>query len=217
MNVRSEFELPPDADVEDGPRKRGRPRVGDKRRQILDAALKMFSERGYHGTSVPEVAREAGVGAGTLYRYFANKEDLVNEVFRDAKTRLAAAMYASTDGPVDASPRGWFLGMWSRLVRFARAEPTAFRFLEMQDHSPYLDQKSRDTELMVLAPMWFAGKELERKGLTRNLSAEVLMAFAWGALVGLLKAESSGYLRIDDPTLNKAGEACWAAIERPGQ
>jgi AcrR family transcriptional regulator len=219
MNAHSDSHSEPVPDAAEPsdptPRRRGRPRVGDKRRKILDAALNSFAERGYHGVAVPELAREAGVGAGTLYRYFQNKEDLVNEVYRDAKARLAGAMYATSPHTVDTSPRGWFLGMWGRLVGFARAEPTAFQFLEMQDHAPYLDQKSRDTELMVLAPMWFAGKELERQGLTRDLSAEVLMAFAWGALVGLLKAERNGYLKIDDATLIKAGEACWAAIERP--
>lgn len=196
-------------------RKRGRPRVGDKRRQILDAALEAFAEKGYHGTAVPEVAAAAGVGAGTLYRYFQNKEDLVNEVFRDAKGRLGAALYGGPPEGSDGSPRAWFLDLWSRLVGFSRSEPLAFRFLELQDHVPYLDPKSRESELVVLAPMWLASQELVRRDLTRDLPAEVLMAFAWGALVGLLKAERLGYLRLDDATLAAAGEACWDAIRKP--
>ena len=70
---------------------------GDKRRRILDAALKTFAERGFHGTSVPEVAEAAGVGTGTLYRYFAHKDALVNEVYRDAKLRLRAALLESNN------------------------------------------------------------------------------------------------------------------------
>ncbi|MBA3542140.1 MAG: helix-turn-helix transcriptional regulator, partial [Deltaproteobacteria bacterium] len=56
MNVRS---------VKAAPRGRGRPLVDDKRRIILDAALTVFAERGFHGTAVPEVAEAAGVGTGT--------------------------------------------------------------------------------------------------------------------------------------------------------
>ena len=49
----------------------------DKVDRIISAALKLFAERGFHGTAVPEVAKEAGVGAGTIYRYFEHKEALM--------------------------------------------------------------------------------------------------------------------------------------------
>src|SRR5438105_1854269 len=93
MNVRSVNRV-------DGARKRGRPVVDDKRRRILDAALRVFAERGFHGTSVPEVAEAAAVGTGTVYRYFENKEALVNQVYRDAKQRLRGALL---DGLTDVN------------------------------------------------------------------------------------------------------------------
>jgi AcrR family transcriptional regulator len=185
-------------------RKRGRPLVDDKRRRILDAALVTFASRGYHGTAVPEVAAAAGVGTGTLYRYFADKEALVNEVYRDAKARLRAALI---DG-LDFTDPGWFRAAWRRLIGFARAEPAAFQFLEMQDHAPYLDAKSRAVELSVLAPLWLAGKRLERA----PLGVDIQIALVWGAFVGLIKAERHGYIRLDDATLMRAGELCWKTL-----
>lgn len=50
--------------------------------KILDAALEVFSEKGFHLAIVDEIAERAGVGKGTLYRYFANKETLFNELVR---------------------------------------------------------------------------------------------------------------------------------------
>ena len=47
---------------------------------ILKSALHLFAERGYFGTAVPDVAQLANVGTGTIYRYFENKEALVNAV-----------------------------------------------------------------------------------------------------------------------------------------
>jgi AcrR family transcriptional regulator len=194
-------------------RRRGRPLTDDKRRIILDAALVAFAARGYHGTAVPEVADAAGVGTGTLYRYFANKEALVNEVYRDAKHRLRAALLVGSPD-LDVSRLGtaetWFAELWRRLGAFAKAEPDAFRFLEMQDHAPYLDNASREVELGVLAPLWLAGKRLRER--SDGATVDVLIALLWGAFVGLIKAQRLGYLKLDDKQLEQAGAACWRMI-----
>lgn len=210
MNVRSANRSANTAAVKRG---RGRPLVDDKRRRILDAALTTFAARGYHGTSVPEVAEAAGVGVGTLYRYFADKNALVNELYRDAKARLKAALLDGLPAPdvydLDNAQR-WFAELWHRLARFARREPDAFRFLEMQDHVEYLDSESRALELSVLAPLWLAGKRLhDRAG---GPPVDVAIALLWGAFVGLVKADRLGYLPLDDKKLEQAGAAAWQMI-----
>jgi len=194
-------------------KKRGRPVVDDKRRRILDAALTTFAERGYHGTAVPEVAQAAKVSTGTLYHYFDSKEVLVNEVYRDAKTRLRAALLEVPKLDVYERDRGrtWFTALWNRLGAFARAEPDAFRFLEMQDHAPYLDAESRALELSVLAPLWMEGQRLTGRGSDAP-PVDVAIALLWGAFVGLIKASRLGYLKLDDASLAKAGAACWRMI-----
>src|SRR5262245_59785382 len=101
------------------PRRRGRPVVDDKRRRVLDAALRMFATRGYPGPAVPEVAEAAGVGTGTLYHYFEHKQQLVNEVYRDAKLRLRGALLDQLSDPdLDApgAAKAWFLEVWRRLA-----------------------------------------------------------------------------------------------------
>ena len=193
---------------------RGRPLVDDKRRRILDAALRVFADRGYHGTAVPEVAEAAKVSTGTLYHYFATKERLVNEVYRDAKTRLAAALLGDLRAPdpyqLDAG-EAWFAELWRRLGAFAHAEPDAFRFLEMQDHAPYLDAESKQLELSVLAPLLLVGKRLSARG-DDALPVDIAIALLWGAFVGLVKANRLGYLKLDAKRLERAGAACWRML-----
>src|SRR5580704_15731227 len=48
-----------------------------RRQQILDAALRCFSRDGFHNTTTADIVRESGVSQGTLYLYFANKDDIV--------------------------------------------------------------------------------------------------------------------------------------------
>jgi TetR/AcrR family transcriptional regulator, fatty acid metabolism regulator protein len=53
----------------------------DKRRRILDAAIRVFAERGYHASRVGDIAEDAGVAHGLLYHYFASKDDVLKTIF----------------------------------------------------------------------------------------------------------------------------------------
>ena len=57
-------------------------RKAERQRAILEAAIRAFSRQGYHGCTVAQVAREAGMADGTLYLYFRGKEDLLISAFR---------------------------------------------------------------------------------------------------------------------------------------
>ncbi len=61
---------------------------GDKRERILGAAVKVFAKNGFYATRVSDVARAAGVADGTIYLYFASKEDLLVSLFEDRVERL---------------------------------------------------------------------------------------------------------------------------------
>jgi AcrR family transcriptional regulator len=190
------------------------PSDAPKARRVLDAALACFAERGVHGTSIPLVLERAGVGASSLYRRFASKEALVNAVFRDAKQRLGASL---REAPPGLPPRAQFADFWARLAGFARREPVAFRFLELQDHAPYLDGESRAVEMAVLAPVYLACLDFQRRGVFRaDVAAETIIAFVWGAFVGLFKAERTHHVMVTDAALGAARDACWRAFVGPG-
>src|SRR2546430_7033936 len=59
------------------------PAEGGKRSRILDAAVRVFAEKGFYGARVAEIAREAGVADGTIYLYFKSKDDLLISLFED--------------------------------------------------------------------------------------------------------------------------------------
>jgi AcrR family transcriptional regulator len=60
----------------------------DRRRQILDAAVRAFARRGYEATRVGDVATEAGVAYGLVYHYFSSKEELLETIFRDTWSQM---------------------------------------------------------------------------------------------------------------------------------
>lgn len=190
------------------------PARSDKEQRILGAALRVFAEHGVHGTAVPPIAREAGVAVGTLYRYFDSKEALVNAVFRATKSLLGERLLGGLD--TGAPPRELFVELWDRLADFAKREPAAFRFLEMQDHRRYLDADSRKTEKSLLAPLnqlVMAGQEAGV--FNPALRADVAIALFWGGVVGLFKAQRDGYLKLTKADLDDAREACWRVLANP--
>lgn len=74
----------------------------DKRRAILDAAIRVFARQGYHATRVADIADEAGVAYGLVYHYFRSKEAVMNELFGERWQLLLAAgeqVKASDDPP----------------------------------------------------------------------------------------------------------------------
>ncbi|MFO0672412.1 MAG: TetR family transcriptional regulator [Polyangiaceae bacterium] len=72
--------------------KRAAARGGDKRDRILDAAVRVFAKEGFHATKVSDIARAAGVADGTIYLYFASKEELLVSLFEDRVERLLRYM-----------------------------------------------------------------------------------------------------------------------------
>jgi AcrR family transcriptional regulator len=99
----------------------------ERRRQLLSVAMEVFAEKGFHGTSMNEVAEAAGVTKPVLYQHFASKEALYRELVDDVGNRLEQAILdavAGADGPrqqVEAGFRAYF--------RWATAEGPAFQVL----------------------------------------------------------------------------------------
>ncbi|MDP2808135.1 MAG: TetR/AcrR family transcriptional regulator [bacterium] len=55
----------------------------DKKQRIIDAAIKLISEKGYHGATTALIAKEAGVSQGIIFHYFKNKEDLFYSLLKE--------------------------------------------------------------------------------------------------------------------------------------
>ncbi len=151
-----------------------------KRDAILDAALDLFAERTFASTPMPVLAEHAGVGAGTIYRYFDSKDALVNALYRRWKTEMTDVV--SGDIPQGLTPREefghWWLGLWT----FATENPAAFLFLETHHHAAYLDDSSLDigTELTARAVAYV--RRGQRLGAIRSGRPEMLIALVLGGV-----------------------------------
>ncbi|HEY2512720.1 MAG TPA: TetR/AcrR family transcriptional regulator [Polyangiaceae bacterium] len=184
----------------------------DKREAILEAALELFGELGFHGAAVPQIAERAKVGAGTIYRYFPGKEALVNELYRTWRGRLTEAIF--TDYPSAAPFRAQFHHYWSRAAAFGREHRTALLFLELHHHAAYLDAQSRAAEDAMLSPVHAVLAKAAEEQVVKPLDPKVLMAVIWGAFMGVMRAAWEGRFELTPAVLDAAEGCCWEAIRR---
>lgn len=69
-----------------------------QRQEVLDVALRLFSEKGYHSVSMHEIAKEAEFAIGTLYKFFRNKEDLYKALIMQLSDRFHGALTEVIEG-----------------------------------------------------------------------------------------------------------------------
>ena len=182
----------------------------DKREAILDAALELFAERTFEGTPVPLIAERAGVAAGTIYRYFENKEALVNALYRRCKGELRDVLAGAIATGTTHEER--FRLLWRGQWLFAAEHPHALAFLETQHHEAYLDAESHalsgDIEVAAVAYV----RAAQADGTIRNAPPEMLIALAFGAFVGMVKQAGPGGLLFDEDAARASADVMWSAL-----
>jgi len=185
-------------------------KVHDKREAIMAAALELFVDRGFYGTAVPEIADRAGVGAGTIYRYFESKEALVNVMYREYKVHLAHVVL--DDFPPAAPTREQFRKLWMRMSKFAIENPLAFVFLELHHHARYLDAESRAVEQRMLGLFTHVVTNAQARRELKPGSPRLLMGMVMGAFVGVIRSCVEFEESLDKADWVFAEQCIWEAI-----
>jgi AcrR family transcriptional regulator len=148
--------------------------VKDKRAAILKAALKLFTERGFHGTSTAQISKDAGVATGTLFNYFPTKEDLINSLYFEVKGKLSRSMGKEIE--VQGIFKDKLKKIWSNLVRWGIENQDEFLFVGQFCSSPYITKFTRDEVMKEYVFLHKLVDEGINAGEIRDFSAELIIA-----------------------------------------
>jgi AcrR family transcriptional regulator len=160
----------------------------DTRDRILDAASRLFSERGFDGTPVAEVLSAAGVRSGSLYHFFPSKEALAEAVLARCADRLKEALLDPAEtAAVDPVERVFaLLSLWRRRVEQGAgwSDPTALLAAELAARRPAIGRlaESYGARFAVRVRGWLdaAGPRLPA-GLDRDELAGFVLTVVEGA------------------------------------
>lgn len=182
----------------------------DKRSSILETTLNLLSEYGFHGTPISLIAQRAGVGAGTIYRYFANKEELINELFKQIKRDIIKAMLENYREEGTYKER--FKHLWKNMVNYFIEHPKEFQFIEQHRYAPYMSNLTREESFMILSPIMMFFIESKRARAMKDLPLYTIIALLYGPIVSLLKQHIDNNQNLSEDRIEQAAEACWDAV-----
>ena len=189
-----------------------RPKSEDKRNAIIDAATRLFAERGLTAAPTSEISKQAGVAEGTLFTYFKTKDDLINALYREFKLELADAMMS--DFPRKKNLRTRLRHVWDRYVNWGITNPQQRKVLAQLQVSEVLTQESRDAGSAPFVEFQIMIRDAIEQRVFRNDVPVELISKSLAALV-----EATIDLTVSNPskakTYRDSGfQMFWAGISK---
>jgi AcrR family transcriptional regulator len=178
----------------------------EKRRLILEAAVRVFARDGFHTSRVGAVSAEAGVAHGLLYHYFSSKDQLLETIFRETWSALLAALRDVEESGEQATEQ---LRLVAAIVlRTWRRDPDLVRVLVREvTRSPHLAREVDEIGQAFAAIERIVARGQERGELRSGLEPRLAAYILYGALEEILTGWVLGQLPDGDEDVARAERA----------
>ncbi|MCS4304087.1 MULTISPECIES: TetR/AcrR family transcriptional regulator [Chryseobacterium] len=181
-----------------------------KRIQILKAGLKLFVIHGLHAVTIAQVAAEAKVGIGTVYRYFKSKEDIVQQIWILQKSE--ESLYIFKNYKAVGSIRTQFNFLWERVISYFLEHPLEFQFSYQFAASPVLTKDIHEVamkDFLKFDELFEAGI---KEHLFKPLTSRHLRLFTFSTINGWILWAIDEKMTIDREVIDMFIEMSWDAI-----
>ena len=183
----------------------------DKRRLILDAAVRVFARKGYHTCRVGDIAEEAGVAHGLLYHYFRSKEELLETIFRETWRDLLDAVRSVEE--TDETARDRLAGIAKILLRAWRRDPDLVRVLVREvTRSSHLQRRIDEIDQAFAGIERIIARGQERGEFRSDVDPRMVSYVFYGALEEILTGWVMGQLPDGEDDVAEAERAVVAVF-----
>jgi AcrR family transcriptional regulator len=188
-----------------------KPKDEGKIAEIFAATLQLVKEQGLAGITMSMIARKAGFATGTVYIYFANKEELIVKLFDKCIGDYTRDYFAGYD---PSSPfKVAFHTIWMNMVRYSTENFNEQIFIEQCFHSPFITEETRKATKDKLLPF----RELIDRGkeekLIKQLDAAWLMIYVRGSVREMIKHCAYHQLKVTNEFTEAMFNMCWDGIK----
>jgi len=186
--------------------------LNEKKRQILDAALQLFVENGFHGTSTAEIAKTAGVATGTLFHHFKTKQELINSLYLNTKEKMLLAV--NEDYNAKKPFKINIKTLWLKFSYFAIENSDMFQFILIFHSSPYITSLTKEqieTRFDDLIKFYKKGMECSE---IKMVNDEMMLDYFWGTIFSTVNHFNKHPERLNEKNINFAFELFWDGISK---
>ena len=191
----------------------------NKRLNILCAAESLIYEFGFYGLSMKNLAEKSGVSAGTLYRYFENKDDIINALYRHIQEDAASIILKDLSEARSLQER--FDLIWMNTFRSVLYSPKRLTVMDMIN---FLPVKTTSLDAAYVQKALFENKlfqpilNLYQEGIDNKVFVDweipALITLSFETSVNLAKKINLKRLKYDDEMINNVRNASWMVIQR---
>ncbi len=185
--------------------------MSNKQQQILLAAESIIAQQGYHKLSMQKLAKQAGIAAGTIYRYFADKEALT-QALREHKMRQAASQVLA--GSESGTLQERCHRVWMNIAQFElERDPDRLSYDQINQLPGSNNQESVQAAREIYQPLI----EMFNHGVAtqqfKPLDTEILGCVFLEPAIGLARRRRQG-IEFNQEQLQQAYELCWQSITK---
>jgi TetR/AcrR family fatty acid metabolism transcriptional regulator len=180
--------------------------TADKRRLLLDAAVRVFARKGFHAARVGDIAEEAGVAHGLLYHYFSSKDEVLATIFRETWSDLLSAVSDVENSGENA--REQLRQVAAILLRSWRRNPNLVRVLVREvTRSSEVERRVGEIDAAFEALERIIRNGQSAGQLRDDLDARLAAVVLYGALEEILTGWVLGQLPDGDDDIARAEQA----------
>jgi AcrR family transcriptional regulator len=178
---------------------------------IRDAALKLVIQTGFAGLKMADVAKEAGMATGTVYIYYADKNQLINDLYAVLKLEVAAILL----NPAHQSEHFYetFRKMWLAYFTFCYEKPEKMLFIEQFCFSGIVAEKVISEAEKLFLPLNLFLADAQKQGLLKLVDVEITKAFVQGAIHEIVKILLKNKRPLESQELFICFDMAWNSVK----
>lgn len=186
----------------------------NKKERIFEAAQEILGEEGFYGLSIAVVAKKARVAAGTIYRYFSDKDDLIRQLYQHSILKCQPLVMEGVQ--IEEVSYQQYRRLWLNIDAIFANTPNALKCKMQYETSPLGAELERDPIIMAAwAPLESFFEQGRQQGLFIDLPVLVLQALSLDCVANLAQQRQVHNFVLTQAQLETVIRASWNAILNP--